>query len=198
MVILDIGRSIQVPAPAFQQRHRLPKAVLCEIHPDHDRESTIQAAVPMPLLERRRSPPSRTPPSAVPAPATTALASLAASLVRSQSARAAPAVPPLAAPAAPQTDLLWPARPASARRIPTPSRSSCCQAGGVMNDRLQPATRLLQPVPLIPHLRQDDLKVSFQQGIARHLLDQAEGRLALLDRPGATVPPPPPPAPAIA
>ena len=42
----DIGRSIQVLAPAFQQFQRLPPAQLCEIHPDHDRESVIQAIIP--------------------------------------------------------------------------------------------------------------------------------------------------------
>src|SRR6266699_4319230 len=77
------------------------------------------SGLPMRPLERRRSLTTWTLPRAVPAPATTALASLAANLGRSQSARAAPAVPPRAAPAAPQDDLFWPVRPVSARRIPT-------------------------------------------------------------------------------
>src|SRR5438876_9834735 len=52
--------------------------------------------------------------------------------------------------------------------------------GSVAQNRLQPATRFLQPVPLVQHLDLYDLKVSFEQSVARDLLDQVEGSLALL------------------
>src|SRR5215471_1373227 len=73
---------------------------------------------PMALPEKQHPPPSRMPLLAVLAPATTALAALAASLGRSQSVRAAPAFPLRAARAGLPIDLWWPARSASAQRIP--------------------------------------------------------------------------------
>ena len=49
-----------------------------------------------------------------------------------------------------------------------------------MNDHPQQITRLLQPVPLVAHLRQSNLKISFQQGKSLHVFDQVEGHLGLL------------------
>src|SRR5437899_6054730 len=56
----QIGRSIQVPAKAVQQRERFPKAPLCKIDLYHDRESIIQAAFPCSLWkDDARGPPGR-------------------------------------------------------------------------------------------------------------------------------------------
>src|SRR3989442_1378456 len=52
--------------------------------------------------------------------------------------------------------------------------------GGGVNDHPQQLTRLLQPVPLVAHLRQSNLNIAFQQGKSLHVFDQGEGRLALL------------------
>src|SRR5260221_3166084 len=45
----------------------------------------------------------------------------------------------------------------------------------ILNDPSQPTSRFLQAVPLVQDLYLDDLKVAFEQRIARHLLDQVRG-----------------------
>src|SRR5436309_1951597 len=174
-----IGRSIQVPAKAVQQLQRFPKAPLCEIDPHHDRESIIQAAFPCPLWkDNARCPLGRD--------LELSLRQPALRLHRRQPTWVNPKALAL-------HQLFHLVQRELGRRTISSGQFDLYQlgvsprkqiellpGGGVVNDHLQQITRLLQPVPLVPHLRQSNLNISFQQGKSLHLLDQVEGRLALL------------------
>src|SRR5207248_1888780 len=136
-------------------------------------------------------------PRAVPAPATTALASLAANLGRSQSARAAPAVPPPAAPAALQYHLFWPARPVLARRIPTQAARAAARlrrcARPSAADHAPPPTGSTGTTPA-PEQSHNSLSAGQIPSCVR----SGRGPPDPPHRPGAVVQPSPPPARAIA
>src|SRR5579859_1185808 len=175
----DVARPIQVFAEAVQEFQRLRPMLPGKIYSDHNREGMIQAGFPCSLRkDEARCPveclshlPLRQPParSYRRQPAPTVCKSLIFFYLFKLVQR------------------LLDSRQVSTRQIDLhqgygsrQEQITLLPPGGVLNDRLQFAPRLFQPIPLIQHLDLRGLKVAFEQDIACHLLEQLEGSQTLL------------------